>query len=62
MGRLFLNYLYPQNLLSPTIQDLNMLESSGFHQNVDLSSFLSKFISDFENPSQKRESVIINIV
>ena len=30
-----------------------MLESSGFHQNVDLGSLLSKFISDFENPSGK---------
>ena len=40
-------------LLSPTIRDLKMLESSGFHQNVDLSSILSKFISDFENPSRK---------
>ena len=46
-------YLYPQNLLVPTIRDLEMLESSGFHQNVDLGSFLSKFISDFENPSRK---------
>ena len=46
-------YLYPQNLLSPTIRDLKMLESSGFHQNVDLGSLLSKFISDFENPSRK---------
>ena len=56
-GRLFLNYaciyVYPQNLLSPTIQDLKMLESSGFQQNVDLNSLLSKFISDFENPFRK---------
>ena len=47
------SFVYPQNLLTPTIRDLEMLESSGFHQNVDLSSLLSKFISDFENPSQK---------
>ena len=40
-------------LMSPTIRDLKMLESSDFHKNVDLSSFLSKFISDFENPSRK---------
>ena len=46
-------YVYPQNLLSPTIRDLEMVESSGFHQNVDLSSLISKFISDFENPSRK---------
>ena len=53
-GRLFFHYvLCPQNLLSPTIRDLKMLERSGFHQNVDLSSLLSKFISDFENPSRK---------
>ena len=62
-GRLFLNYIhmyaYPQNLLSLTIRDLKMLESSGFHQNVDLGSLLSKFISDFGNPFQKRESVKI---
>ena len=56
-GRLFLNYaciyVYPQNLLSPTIRDLKMLESAGFHQNVDIGSLLSEFISDFENPSRK---------
>ena len=57
-NRLFLNYLcsiylYPQNVLSPTIRDLKMLESSVFHQNVFLSSLLSKFISDFENPFRK---------
>ena len=46
-------FLYPQNILSPTIRDLKMLESSGFHQSVDLSSLLSKFISNFENLSQK---------
>ena len=46
-------FVYPQNLLSPTIRDLKMVESSGFHQNVDLSSLLSKFISDFENPTRK---------
>ena len=46
-------FVYPQNLLAPTIRDLEMLESSGFHQNVDLSSLLSKFISDFENPFRK---------
>ena len=64
-NRLFLNYLcsiylYPQNVLSPTIRDLKMLESSVFHQNVDLSSLLSQFISDFGHPSVKRENVIIN--
>ena len=46
-------YLCPQNILASTIRDLEMLESSGFHQNVDLSSLLSKFISDFENPFRK---------
>ena len=49
----FTIYLYPQNLLSPTIRDLKMLETSSFHQNVDLGSILSKYISDFENPSRK---------
>ena len=57
-GRLLLNYLwsiylYPQNLLFPTIRDIKILESSGFHQTVDLRSLLCKFISKFENPSQK---------
>ena len=46
-------YVYPQNFLSPTIWDLKMLKSSVFHQNVDLSSLLRKFISDFENPFRK---------
>ena len=49
----FTMFVYPQKILAPTIRDLEMLESSGFHQNVDLSSLLSKFISDFENPLQK---------
>ena len=46
-------YLYSQNLLSLTIRDLKMLDRSGFQQNIDLGSVLSKFISDFENPSRK---------
>ena len=40
-------FLYPQHLLSLTIRDLKMLESSGFHQNVDLSVLLNNFISHF---------------
>ena len=45
--------IHLHNLFSPAIRDLKMLESSGFHQNVDLGTLLSKFISDFENLSRK---------
>ena len=52
-------FLYPQNLLSPSIRDLKLLENSGFHQNVDLSSLLTSLFQIFKILSEKRASVKI---
>ena len=56
-------YIYLQNVLSTTIRDLKILESSGFHQNVYLSSLsLGILFQILKILPKKRESVIINFV